>query len=71
MKPLVDYYTSAADSVVSFIKSVNWILIGKYILVIPFALIWTSIFYVIDYTHKGAVWFNKAGGDLIEEFMND
>lgn len=71
MKPLVDYYTSAADSVVSFIKSVNWILIGKYILVIPLALVWTPLYYVIDYTHKGAVWFNKAGGDLIEEFMND
>lgn len=71
MRPLVDYYNSAADSVVSVVKSVNWILICKYLLVVPLALIWTPFFFMLENLYKGAVWFNKAGGDLIEEFMND
>jgi hypothetical protein len=71
MKPLIDYYTTATDAVVSGIKSVNWIRVSKLLLVVPLALIWTPLYYAINYIHKGAVWFNTAGGDLIEEFMND
>jgi hypothetical protein len=71
LRPLIEYYNSAADAVVSTVKSVNWIRVSKLLLVVPLALIWTPLFNAIDYIHKGAVWFNKVGGDLIEEFMND
>ena len=71
MRPLIEYYESAVYVVQRQVKSVNWILVCKYLLVVPLALVWTPFYYVIDYLHKGVVWFNKAGGDLIEEFMND
>jgi hypothetical protein len=71
LRPLIEYYNSAADAVVSTVRSVNWIRVSKLLLVLPLALVWTPLYYVIVYTNKGAVWFNKAGGDLIEEFLND
>ena len=71
MRPLIEYYDSAVYAVQRQIKIVDWLRVGKLLLVVPIALVWTPFFFILENVYKGANWFNKTGGNLIEEFMND
>jgi hypothetical protein len=71
MRPLIEYYNSAADSVVSNVKSVDWIRVGKLIICVPIAVVWTPTFFVIENVYKGCSWFNVFGGEIMERFLND
>jgi|TARA_B110000977_G_scaffold45290_1_gene61585 hypothetical protein len=71
MRPLIEYYETANDVVVSAVKKVDWKRTGKISIIIIPALLWTPFYIILGYVYKGSTWVNEAGGNLIEEFLND
>jgi hypothetical protein len=71
MRPLIEYYNSAADIVEKNVKSVDWVRVGKLIICFPIALIWTPFFFILENVYKGCNWFNVYGGNIMEKFLND
>lgn len=71
MRPLIEYYESAVYAVQRQVKYVDWVRVGKLLLVVPVALVWTPFFFMLENLYKGASWFNNTGGDYIERFLND
>jgi hypothetical protein len=69
MRPLIYYYENARDTVVITAKKANWSYLLKLAIVIVPVLIWTPFFFTLDKVYKASSWFNKFGGDLLEEFF--
>ena len=71
MRPLIEYYESAVYAVQRQVKYVDWVRVGKLIICVPIAVVWTPTFFVIENVYKGCSWFNVHGGERMERFLND
>ena len=71
MRPLIDYYETVTDVIVSKAKKVDWPYVVKVAIVIVPVLIWTPFFFVLDKVYKVSSWFNNFGGNLLEEFFKN
>jgi len=71
MRPLIDYYETVTDAIVSKVKKVNWKYIGKLSFIIVPVLLWTVYWAALEFVYNLSKWINVRGGDLLERFMKD
>ena len=52
MRPLIDYYETVTDAIVSKVKKVNWKYIGKLSFIIVPVLLWTIYWATLEFIYN-------------------
>ena len=71
MRPLIDYYETVTDAIVSKVKKVNRKYIGKLSFIIVPVLLWTIYWATLEFIYNLSKRINESGGDLLERFMKN
>ena len=71
MRPLIHYYETVTDAIVSKVKKVNWKYIGKLSFIIVPVLLWAIYWATLEFIYNLSKRINESGGDLLERFMKN